>query len=326
MSWLGGILRQPTRDWLFGQLPAAAGHGNSELLRSNESYVSIFVRAIHLKNVRVSATRYHGLVASSCRLLTGSGYTEIPNNVSPGTLRSIDASRYDRVITGNIRLLGPRPYRGGDLSIDLALLSVPEENLAAPFLDLLTELSRVAGVAFLGPAAPFVAPMTKGLQLLADPTNGRASIEIGLSTTWEQPSAGDYIIGRTPKRNITNLRVGEGYAVSLPDGSPLTEPHIVFSITSADRRDDWEQIPEVLSAWDDIRAAVISGDVARARSGLDYMRRVIMMGSDLLPKDASRLISVATETVTRAMPDTPTGAGKPRSLPALGELPLYSGS
>ena len=325
MSWLGGLLRQPTRKWLFGQIASDIAQTSAEMLQANGSYISIFVRSIHLRNVRVNATRYHGLVASSCRLLTGSGYTEIPNNVSPNPLRSINARHLDHIVVGTIRILGPRPYRGGDLSIDLALLSVPEENFAAPFLDLLTELSQVAGVAFLGAGAPFIAPMIKGLQLLADPTNGQATIEIGLSTTWDQPRTGDYVIARTTKSDAADLRLKEGYTISWADGSPLEDPYIVISVTSSNQRDDWEQIPEILEAWDDIRAAVRAGDVERARWGLNYLRRVSVMSSDLLPKDANRLITIATEAVTRAMPDTPTGITA-RVIPPLGELPLYTSS
>ncbi|RZM18123.1 MAG: hypothetical protein EOO88_41565, partial [Pedobacter sp.] len=68
---------------------------------------------------------------------------------APTAMRDLDPNRLDRIIQSNYRLMGPVPYVGGDIRVEIGLLSVASADLAAPYLQLLETLSDKAGVSYI---------------------------------------------------------------------------------------------------------------------------------------------------------------------------------
>ena len=90
-------------------------------------------------------------------------------------------------------------------------------DLAEPYIRLLSAMASAAGVAFSGPAAPFVAPLLDGLGGLMQAAT-REGLEIGISRQFRRPRARLFAIfglndsaGIRPRLSRANL----GYAGSL---------------------------------------------------------------------------------------------------------------
>ena len=51
---------------------------------------------------------------------------------------------------GDQRLLGPVPSMGGDLELKVGLFAVKSQDMLQPFLEILEDLSKAAGVGIFG--------------------------------------------------------------------------------------------------------------------------------------------------------------------------------
>jgi len=151
------------KDFIITRLEAPQGVAEAPReLQKDEEYVSITVRASRIVNSRKWTGKFYGAVhARSHYLREDQGPVEFQTVLSPSLMKDLDPGHLDRVITINQGILGPVPYLGR-LSLELGPFSVKGTDLAGPYIDLLTTLATTAGVGFLAPALPFVAPSGRG--------------------------------------------------------------------------------------------------------------------------------------------------------------------
>ena len=99
----------------------------------------------------------------------------------PGQLQELGESNLDRVMVFNTRLAGPRPYRGGDVSILSGLYSVPREDAATA---LLATVGAMAGIA--GPGAAVVPQLANLVKTGVDSILGLGTtkLRLGISDTF----------------------------------------------------------------------------------------------------------------------------------------------
>lgn len=230
MSWFEDVFKQGTQDWVFSRLGADQVQQAPipvEGVAANDSYVSVRLRSLRLVNVRHLTRMFYPVAHSFTSLLhRGKGEAEFQVVTTPTKLTAIDPSRLDRVIQANIPLLGPVPYRGGGLGLELGLFSVEEADLAKPFLAMLEGLSAAAGVSVVSTAMQFVTPLKQGIEAITG-TAGGAILEIGVSTRLDPLTTGYYIVMRAHKDAVAveNLIVtGEDFRlVDRRTGQPVAD-------------------------------------------------------------------------------------------------------
>lgn len=330
MSWWPEILRKRTEDWIYAELapdqvppPAHTGDVDPEA-----AYLSVFLRSARVVDVRRGLKSFYGVVHSTIKLPHRAGDATFSVVVAPTALRDIDANRLDRVIQLNQRLLGPVPYVGGDLELEVGLFSVATADLVAPYLELLETLSRTAGVAFISAALPFVGPIVQGINLLAGGGDDTI-LEIGLSTTHVPPRQGHFVVVRAPKGSleVADLRVDAADS-RLVDGAgrPLGEyPYIVLEIRADPQRDDWRQIPELKAADEAIAREYRAGRREETEEALVAFRRIARTCDDLLLEDGERLAQKMEDKYLEQGPPRPTtrAAIARREFPGMAGLDLY---
>lgn len=131
-------------------------------IKSDSEYISIVLKSMRVVNVRVGFSKFYTTVHSYISLSHASGTrANFYVCTTPGQLEEFDKSNVDRIININKRLLGPVPYVGGDLNLELGLFSIKSADLIKPFVSLLTDISNLAGVSFIKAAEPYVAPLKK---------------------------------------------------------------------------------------------------------------------------------------------------------------------
>ena len=172
----------------------------------------MYVKSARIVNVRQGLTKFYGVVNSSMAVPHLSGASAEFNVITtPAFLKNVDAAHIDRVIQLDQRLLGPIPYRGGQLTLEIGLFSIKAVDLAAPYLEVLETMSKQAGVAFINAALPFAEPLKTGINLLVG--GGDSSpLEIGVAASAWTPETGYFVVMRAPKGSVPvkDLRVDPG--------------------------------------------------------------------------------------------------------------------
>lgn len=328
MGWWQEIFHTRAKDWIFNRLAddQIPDQAKSSEVNPEQAYVTVTLRSLRVVNVRSGLHKFFGAVHSVTSVPHLSGQKASFHVVTtPSNLRDVDAARIDRVIPLDQPLLGPVPYRGGPLEMEIGLFSVRSADLAAPYLSLLEKMASVSGVSFITTALPFVEPLREGIRLLTG-SDDASILEIGVAATQDVPRTGWYLAMRAPKDQVdpSNFRIDPNdNRVLGPDGTPVKDyPYLVFSISASSQRPDWFVIPELIGPYGDLQKAVREGEADAARDALGYFRRVARTSPDLLRDDAKRLVSLVTEDVNDVLGPTPTGA-KELVLRDLKDVPLY---
>lgn len=305
MSWLGELWRSPAENWIFGALDEVTG---SELVPDTQ-YVSVTLRECRISDVRVGRQRLFGTITSSCSVLRrGDGRAESLVVTTPGVLRDVDPDNLDKVVTGATRLLGPVPYRGQGIDVEIGLFAMPGQDLLGPYLNLLEQATNLAGVGLIGRNSGLVGLVKDGMNVLLGGSGG-PQLEIGVAHTFDHPKPGTYAVIRVAKAHadaMPALDVNRG--LCWKDGSPVTEPYIVFSIDAETRRDDWPGIPLLGDLYEQLRGMAERGDLTGSREVLAAFRRAAVFSADLLTADGERLYELVRKQIELAFPSTATGS------------------
>ena len=324
MSWWSRFLRTKTQDWVFAPVDDGGRPAERRTVSPESAYLSVFLRSMRIVHVRQGLSRFYGTVSSSCTLPHRRGEpAEFFVVTTPAALRDVEPGEADRVLVLDQRLLGPVPYRGGDLDVELGLFSIRSADLAGAYLDLLENMASVAGLAFVGPAMAFAAPLRRGLELLVG-GDGPSMLEIGLAKTFSPPETGTFCLVGASRDAVDPGRLTlDGGGLLLHRGEPVRgHPYVVVTVEAHDRRDDWFRIPSLAEAHRALVAEVATGDQARVREALSVFRRTAVLNDDLLAADGARLAAKVAEDVMLALGTTPTAAAT-ASIPALTEVALY---
>ena len=283
------------RQWTFGRLPGDHVLGGQEpiadrAVKPNEEYVGISLRSLWIVNTRVGWTTFYPAVHAfvSAPAFIGQD-VEFHVLTTPANIKELTTQGLDRVIVGDQRLLGPIPYWGGDLRLELALFAIKAEDLAAPFLAVLGDLSAAAGGAFAATALAFAGPLKNGIALL---TRGASnSLEIGYFADAQQPRTGYYAAVRGEGIALEELWLNQGYLID-GRGEPLRNaPYFVFSIDATPSRADWRQLPGLEDAWSAVTRAGKDADGDKLDNAYARVKRIIRASDDLLTRQMDEIIA-----------------------------------
>lgn len=329
MGWWTNIWKQNAEHWTYAPLnpnlvPNQVTHDE---IQAEKAYISIFLRSMRVVNVRKGLSKFYGAVHSYISLshLSQTTPVQFHHLTTPSYLKDVDAAHIDRVITVNQRLLGPIPYRGGDVEVELGLFSIKSVDLAGPFLSVLEDLAKAAGVSFVNVARPFVSPLLQGLNLLVG-AQGNAILEVGLDRAFDRVQTGYFLIMRAPVDTISiaNLKVHENdYRLVDTTGRALDDsPYMVISIEASQQRDDWFMIPELAATYRDLQSDFERGRVQVFKESQLVFNRTARTCPDLLKDDAERIVKLVDDEVKKNF-GTEQTAAKRFTLPDLRDIKLY---
>lgn len=332
MSWFSKIFQtaravviKEGEDYVLAELAKDNGVVDAQVdLVRDRDYVTIELRSSRIVNVRKWTGKFYGSAHARVSYLHDSaGQVELQQVIVP-KLGELDALNVDRFIVVDKPIVGPVPYKGR-LSMELGLFSVKGGDLAGPYLDLLNSLATVSGVAFLAAAKPFVEPLQKGADLLFG-NSDQSTLEVGVDKTWNDMRTGTWVVIRGPKSqvDVSQLRVDPNDGkITDAHGRPYKDyPYMVFRIGMSRQRDDWMLIPELKTAWDDVRKAVQSGQSNEAEARLKSFILLARMSADLVPEDAKRLADKARATMGQIQPMEAIASIK-APFPSFEDLDLY---
>jgi hypothetical protein len=311
------------KDYLFGLLDATqgpAGTSRTPILK-DKAYVLVTLRRMRIVNVRLATKKLYGAVHSDLGLLHQSGsIVNFKQLIAPPELKDVESASLDRTIVTNQPILGPTPYRGNALQLNLALVSVVSSNLAGPYLEVLSGLASAAGVSFVSIAQPFLKPLASGIDLLTG-ISGASMREIQVVTNLAPLQTGVFVVMRATQNDLKldDLRVAPDYSLQCPDGRPVTKyPYIVASIESAADRNDWMSIPELKAAYVQVADAVKRDKPDEYQEAMASFRRTALLSNDLLFDHAKELVAQVKARMDELMgPTLTSGTSVPKQVPPL---------
>jgi len=328
MGWFGNIFKSRTKDWFYSELPVENTPGTvvSKILKPNEEYLNIILKSMRIVNVRKGLSKFYATVHSHIEVAHLTGKPASFNYVTtPGNLEKLDGARIDRVVNLNRRLLGPVPYRGGDVKIEVGLFSIKEADLAAPFIDLLSSMSTLGGVSFISTALPYVKPLEDGIALLTG-SGDDTILEIGLNLELDKVKTGYFVVIRADKKDIdaSELIIDKAdYRLVNKAGDPIEDyPYMVFEISSSIGRDDWFNIPDVSASYNKLQAEVQKGNYNDASEALKAFKRVVYTSPDLLLKDGKTIYTQVETDISDVLKAIQTSGETNFKLRALSEFSL----
>jgi hypothetical protein len=326
MALLDKILRTKAIDYTYAPITPAVGDTPRTAIQSGGSYISVLLRSMRIVSVRRGWNKFYPVVHSYISVPHRSGrVAEFQSVTSPSRLSELDASHLDRVISLNHRLLGPTPYRGGDLNLEIGLFSVKSDDLAKPFLSILETMAGAAGVSFVSVAMPFVAPLKQGLELLTGSNN--ISLEIGLSTIISEPETGYVFVMRASREEFKpeELKIAEDFRVVNKENYAIGDhPYMVFSIEASASREDWFLIPDIASVYAELMEAVHKGKATDASELFSTFKRTALTSHDLLASDAKRLVKEVQDDLAEQLPTSMTSAITGQLRPLSAYIPRFS--
>ncbi|WP_216819790.1 hypothetical protein [Zoogloea sp. LCSB751] len=298
---LGRLKNEPSTDYAHFYV---ADDDEPVLVAPDTQYVRVWLRSARLVDVRRWTTKFFATVhAHFAYPDRTAGQRELVSVISPEkSFEALDPKHIDRLIVVNQPLLGPIPYRG-ELAMEVALFSIAATDLAKPYLELLSDLSGTASVAFLSQLKPFVDPIKRGAQLLFK--SDGAQLEIGFARTDNQLRTGNIVVARVPKgsSSLDGVHLDPNdFGLLDRNGKPISGfPYLVLGIEATTQRSDYAKIPEVRDSWNAVRGAAEEGrpeDEVRQR--FDQLRRAVWLSADLVQADKKRIVEIFNREINDA--------------------------
>jgi hypothetical protein len=322
------LCAEKSNEWLFGklepsQIPFKINEGPIQV---DQEYIDVFLRSMRIVHVRKGTKKFFGAVHSFITLPILNQTGKFHVLTTPTDLSNIDASNVDRIIQINKRLLGPIPYGGGDLTINIGLFSIESADLTGPFLKVLENMSTTAGVSFVKSAFPFANILTEGVNLLFGAGNSNC-LEVGLSTTFNELHSGYFVVMRASKGDVAieNLSLDKDFRLigKTKKGSGIDDfPYIVFSIESSPKR-AWRDIPEIADGFKQTMDFVRIGDVNGANAAFTAFRRIVLTSPDLVSDDAAKIVSEVDKTLEKLLVPCKQASKTEIKVPTIDEIEIY---
>lgn len=289
-------LWKPAKSWTVGWLKPSQVPDNFEgrEIKRGKDYIVIRLKSMRIPYETIGWKKFYGAVHSFIGLDTFTAGNVVFNVVTtPTQLQNIDRSGLMNVINLDIVLLGPVPYQGGDINLEAGVFSVLADNLIAPFLKVIEDVSKTAGISVINQAIPFVQPIENAIYHLIG-YNKENKLEIGIKMPLIQDSLKEgylVVVGTPPDGNfISTLRLKKDGRLFKGEKEIEEIPYMVLTVKAKKRRGSYN-IPDVQKALEDLLTALQKRDkeIILKYYG-DFKAVVLRSANDLLPKDAHEYI------------------------------------
>lgn len=331
MGWfndlVGKVSKAETIDFVF-RGPLTVGGKLPELLPLNAhaTYLQVDVKSLRLPLTREGVTRYHGVVHTFVDIAgRGNQAAQFATATTPSALAGLDPKNVSNILTINKRVVGPTPWNGGDLKLQIGLFSVVEQDLAGPFLSTITALSDKFGGAFVATAKPFIDIIGEGVKALSR-QEGSVKLEVGLDITASQPHAGYYALVAASKDSLQDAKLDldpSDFRLRVDGSDYKHHAYLIYGIVSAPKQDRWGEIDDLREAYQAVRQSIIENKQSDAEIAVRSFSRLALTSSELIADDADRLVAEVEKLVGRAFGGANRSKHTAATLPEFGALPLY---
>jgi hypothetical protein len=262
----------------------------------DKMYFEIRVNQLYLAENRKWWAEFDPLVVVVVEFSYGNGHAVLPVIIGPNLIRR--QSNSDQALHGvvlqDVRVIGPHPYRGGDVDLSVSFYKVERTNHAAGLLKVIDELSATLGA----PGEMLVAAKVGGalLQGVESLLGMKESIylsghRLSLAPSPLDPMKASFSALVVPpvQADMSSLCVRDR-RLFLQDAPYTASDFVLLSVSGKTERGDENMLP-FYSLKTEGLAAIFDGDEGLKRgkalllSGYQQMRK----GPDVTKEEAGRL-------------------------------------
>ena len=274
-----------------------------------EYYVSARVISHHLPTN--GGRKRHGFIQWSIRCPDGQGSdVEFQRLEVPGGLSESAGKRSDRIYEANRQILGTVPFHD-DIFFEIALSSIQAGGKFDPYLKLLADMSTVASRdSFISSFVPGMSLVSRGLTYAAEqqestPIDLAVMCRFSFDGATFKPGKYAAIYGPFDASNSDALQLdeksGELFIVKKNKRSRVDWPYVTFSIDIEQSRSDWFRVPDILTAWQELRLEYVEGGTQDGiENAFRRFERICLSSPDLIRSDAQKLVTMMSELFERS--------------------------
>jgi hypothetical protein len=221
--------------------------GEAQSIAAGEAYFVLRLKEMYLRHSRKLWRKFYPVMHAYCL----HGVAEEFAVADPGHLGDIDKANLDRALILNQRLVGPIPFTGEDVAMQVGLYSVPSGDLLQPLLPVFSQLTSLGGPALA--QVPQLLDIVKGgVDTLVGART--TSLRIGVRDTFYagQPLAAGFYIGIAARgRDVEQLVpwISSGRFIVGDDpgiaGPYVGHDYLVVEVERLDHRLDWPRLPGI---------------------------------------------------------------------------------
>ena len=329
MSFFSKIFKDESKDWFFDRLPKNQTPDNFEVreVDKEKEYLSIILKSMRIPYTRSGFKRFYATVHSFISL-SHQGGTRAAFCVSttPGKLEELDKDNLHKVLVNSKRLLGPIPYLGSDVNIDIGLFSIQSADLLKPFISLLTQVSDLASVSLIKVAEPYIKPLETGIDLLLG--NAPTKLETGISTSFNDSlQTGYYVMMCAEKGEVKkeDLIVDPGdFKLKDKNNNPVEKyPYMVIQVLADGTRNDWREIPDIKTSHDKLKQEAKGGRDENIDEAWKVFKRTVQFSDDLIEDHKDQIIKDVSTDLNKKL-GTGLTSGGGIELMDLEDIKLFS--
>lgn len=266
---------------------------------AGDSYFSVHINELFLKNEREWFTRYDPVVFVLSEHFYGDRDVSVPFVVGPKLIQGKIEASLDGMAFTDTQVVGPHPYPGGSFALTVLLARVETTDHAKSMLQFLEETSN-AFAKFGGEGTPIIdlsgqvkiaqALFTgfKGLMGLEETQSlvGQRMVYDSKHSVWFQTGTYALINEDIAKVDWNTLSAENGRLLYNKDGHNhrfRDRDFVLFSLSATKYRDDWERL-DFNAAFDKLVKSVYTKDNAewtRIKAGLSALCGDIQTSPDL---------------------------------------------
>ena len=232
----------------------------------------------------------------------------------PNVFQQKHTSDSERILLFNERLLGPTPYLGGGLEMDVGLVKarLADEELSQPFFKLLSAVSSLTGVSLPSRSNEYSVALKQGIENALGVRDN--ILQVSYSTFLESPRPGIYILYKRHGDGVAPTQADFDQVLdswldptdknpprvvqASPEG-PLGEASLlVLTVKLSKRRDDWQSLPGIrgpLVALEQKRASwgKKPGEVAKAAH--ENFKKAVAASPHLIPSQRAEILKAVKD-------------------------------
>ena len=295
-----------------------------------KDYVEVRVKSMRVPFKIIGTRTYYGTVHSFMSLnniAATNGKAKFSVVTTPNDLQNLDKDSLFNVITKDILLLGPIPYQGGDINLETGVFSVLSDNLLAPFLKIVEDVSKTAGVSVISQAMPFIGPIENAIyHLIGYSSENKLEVGINMPLMDGQIKEGYLVVVAESggKEYLSKLRLQNDGRLFSGAKEITTVPYMVLTIRAKKRRGSYDDITKIRDSMAKLYNSFETGDADIIMRFFNDFTNIVNGSPELLPSDAQMIIEETYQENVKPVIDriknspkaTPKSKAKPKDFEA----------
>lgn len=259
-------------------VPSLDTGSTSVAFTPNEVYLEVRIRQMWLTDERELWREFTPFATVVSEFSRNGGLVSVPTVLGAATLgQGLAGGVDDGLEVCNVRVAGPVPYEGDDVSLLIALFRMKKTDWIARSLKLVEDVAGALGFAGLAATTPVAASLVRGVESFLDLSD--LELRVGAYQSWSAPNGGlattglqpmDFVVLRRPVTNAgepADLRVKDGRLHRVVGGElvPYREhDFILIGVEAREFRDDYRAL-DFYGLWRQTQRHVIDGDLSVAQ-------------------------------------------------------------